>query len=621
MDEHSIGKTIAELRKAKTWTQVELAEKLHVTDKAVSKWESGAGLPEISQFPSLAALFDVSIDFLMTGKTPEKEILTMSKAELCARNDDTSMAKAVISLPKDENGKDITDYIIQYESLNVFKKLCELDHRFITRFDIIDAISLCIISNSLFNLRDTSFRTNYGIGYKFKNAKDLLSLQPKEEAYNFPNHVDTSTCILPRSFFTMLVTDKRINDDTWKILLYKENGRESVWFRAIPYMIEEAYKANNKTLLNRLLEVSINNNKKAYNPKISYWGYRFNYFFLYNTHAFDKNDGFGLVRILESTIKLALEKGDFTFIKQFNEINKKINEFTDTTFKTANACYVADEDAIRISKLKLDKSIKQSDFIVQSAIHKGIISIKELLLVKDPAVIKEALRQYPIHPFELLYKLHKAENYRELYRMSIDYQSCSFADAIISDNKSAFLYNLLLLWWNNGLKDLNINANILHCCPIRSTSKPKIQEKQELSYYENKVAEILAQLDKEKQNIIQNASHEQEKLNRIQNLTKEYFYSELENGNTELVVIKLCVRLEAILKYDNGYEGDFSDMLDCFCKTFNVSDDEANSYDPYTPVLLNKLRKYRNDIVHSEKNSTPLTKSEIEECIKYICAL
>ena len=54
MDEHSIGKTIASLRKSKGWTQVELAEKLNVSDKTVSKWESESGLPEISQFPTLA---------------------------------------------------------------------------------------------------------------------------------------------------------------------------------------------------------------------------------------------------------------------------------------------------------------------------------------------------------------------------------------------------------------------------------------------------------------------------------------------------------------------------------------------------------------------------------------
>ena len=71
---HSIGKTIAELRKAKGWTQVQLAEKLGVSDKAVSKWESEGGFPEITQLPVLASIFDVSIDYLMTGKKDEPTI-------------------------------------------------------------------------------------------------------------------------------------------------------------------------------------------------------------------------------------------------------------------------------------------------------------------------------------------------------------------------------------------------------------------------------------------------------------------------------------------------------------------------------------------------------------------
>lgn len=65
MDSKSIGKTIALLRKRCGFTQAELAEKLNVSNKAVSKWESGQGYPDISLFPILSALFGVSIDYLM----------------------------------------------------------------------------------------------------------------------------------------------------------------------------------------------------------------------------------------------------------------------------------------------------------------------------------------------------------------------------------------------------------------------------------------------------------------------------------------------------------------------------------------------------------------------------
>lgn len=112
MDKHSIGKTIAELRKSKGWTQVELAEKLNISDKAISKWESEAGYPELSMFPLLANLFGVSIDYLMTGKAVQPEIITMSKAELCAKNDDVILLKEIDFAQKDENNKCLIDYII-----------------------------------------------------------------------------------------------------------------------------------------------------------------------------------------------------------------------------------------------------------------------------------------------------------------------------------------------------------------------------------------------------------------------------------------------------------------------------------------------------------------------------
>ena len=111
MSKHSIGKMIAALRKTKGWTQVDLAEKLNISDKAVSKWESEAGYPEITMFPQLADLFEVSIDYLMTGKEMQPEIITISKAELCAKNDDATLLKDIDFSQKGESNKCLIDYI------------------------------------------------------------------------------------------------------------------------------------------------------------------------------------------------------------------------------------------------------------------------------------------------------------------------------------------------------------------------------------------------------------------------------------------------------------------------------------------------------------------------------
>ena len=67
MNAYITGNTIRKLREAKKLTQVQLAEKLDVSDKAVSKWETGKGLPDITLLESLAAALGVSLMELLSG--------------------------------------------------------------------------------------------------------------------------------------------------------------------------------------------------------------------------------------------------------------------------------------------------------------------------------------------------------------------------------------------------------------------------------------------------------------------------------------------------------------------------------------------------------------------------
>ena len=67
MEKGNLGKMIKRLRTKAHLTQAELAERLGVSDKAISKWESGAGYPDITQLPALSSLFSVSVDYLLKG--------------------------------------------------------------------------------------------------------------------------------------------------------------------------------------------------------------------------------------------------------------------------------------------------------------------------------------------------------------------------------------------------------------------------------------------------------------------------------------------------------------------------------------------------------------------------
>lgn len=68
MDNEKIGKFIYECRVKKNMTQKELASKLNITDRAVSKWERGIGCPDISLLTDLSSELDVSIDELLVGE-------------------------------------------------------------------------------------------------------------------------------------------------------------------------------------------------------------------------------------------------------------------------------------------------------------------------------------------------------------------------------------------------------------------------------------------------------------------------------------------------------------------------------------------------------------------------
>ena len=68
MEQEKIGRFIQECRKEKKLTQNELAEKLNITNKAVSKWETGRGMPDASILLELSKILDVTVNELLSGE-------------------------------------------------------------------------------------------------------------------------------------------------------------------------------------------------------------------------------------------------------------------------------------------------------------------------------------------------------------------------------------------------------------------------------------------------------------------------------------------------------------------------------------------------------------------------
>lgn len=90
MEQVKIGKFIASKRKEQGLTQLQLAKKLGITDRAVSKWETGKSLPDASLMPELCKLLKITINDLLCGEVvsvenynekAEKALLEMVKKE------------------------------------------------------------------------------------------------------------------------------------------------------------------------------------------------------------------------------------------------------------------------------------------------------------------------------------------------------------------------------------------------------------------------------------------------------------------------------------------------------------------------------------------------------------
>ena len=94
MDQLKIGKFIAACRKKENLTQMQLAEKLGITDRAVSKWETGKAMPDSAVMLELCAILKITVNDLLSG-----EVVTME-------NYNQEMEKKLLELVKEKEDKD-----------------------------------------------------------------------------------------------------------------------------------------------------------------------------------------------------------------------------------------------------------------------------------------------------------------------------------------------------------------------------------------------------------------------------------------------------------------------------------------------------------------------------------
>ena len=116
MDQIKIGKFIAERRKLKSLTQAQLAEKLDITDRAVSKWENGRSLPDSAIMLELCEILDITVNDLLCG-----EVVVMEKYN-------KEMEKNLLEMAREKEKSDkqllMVEIVMGFVSIGIMLGLC-----------------------------------------------------------------------------------------------------------------------------------------------------------------------------------------------------------------------------------------------------------------------------------------------------------------------------------------------------------------------------------------------------------------------------------------------------------------------------------------------------------------
>lgn len=404
----NIGERILNLRNKKGWTKEELASKLNVDEETVSKWESGDKIPSLETITSLANIFNVSLDFLIAGKNPEKEIIVMSKYELSAKNDDPTILNNLsfsIINTKDDDGNTLLDYIKKYESLNLFKALINSDNPrtvFNSLFpnNVID-LSIVLL---LFKIDKESIIKMNPYGISFNNVMNNFSSNLiKLGNYMGNKDLDYKSDVSEEfsKIFKFLVCNyERLDYSQKKVYFDLDNedifNKGNIWFNGYPYLIDFAYRYNKELFIKIINRIEVSNNlyrERFDELKKTCVGYESNY------KIDDFKNKYYFAQVLPKTVLSAIDKEDYDTAHILNKYC--LEPIPEDTF-----------DQMRITK---NNNIDEKEKSFLHCVHYGVISIDELINLNDFDLYKKGLERFPISKYEIPLRLIEEKKYKELY--------------------------------------------------------------------------------------------------------------------------------------------------------------------------------------------------------------
>ena len=667
----SLNERIKQLRKDKGLTQTQLADLLGVTDKAVSKWEVGEANPDISLLAKIAEIFGVSVDYLLTGVTREKEVVIISPKEMLFKTDDPKYLEQM-----SENDLNIVD-MYQHKLVNVFTYL--LDNNKIRSYirgkrgrlgntdDYIpELLYLSLVSNRLEQLKVFNFN-DIGFADEKEWTKEMTDEFVSGERVNEKTR-DYVLSIHKRELISVNQGYAK-NTDTYH--------RYGNWQILYPIILCGAVEAKNWELTKKILDIFLSINEPAGKKYDEVKGVRYgdgnNYFLSFKPRNYSQVEKFIVVlEIPYGVLDILLKEQQFELLDIANKANGCVGQRT------------VSKKSIDLVKVEADDSLTEEEKFLKKCVYKGIINTNRLSGSNDLKLIRSVLDNNYYHYYEMIYDFVLKNKRKELFEFLTDngfeelskymldesdegkqkFLSRAFMEFVYPDKQRAnykdhesLLKNQNRTEFENDDADraeYSMKGTSFRLEFIRKHGNKRIEAiASELPT--NDVIEHIKELKERVYNAVvarleaeqQREKERKEREKMAKGLTKSYFENLLSSGTAEslkLFKLELCSLLDAIFIYDYHYEGaDFSERMNAHFKGIEAALPEPRTMDDgwgysvpdtkYTEEVVEpernkfthlrdlfyRLRISRNNILHPEKVSVKeLSLDELKECLEYV---
>lgn len=406
----TLAERIKNLRKEKKMTQLELAELLNVTDKAVSKWETDEGNPDISLLSKLSDIFGVSIDYLLTGVTKEK-IVVMSATEKIALDDDVDGFKKVLfgELERsDETGTTILQYIYRHKSKKIFDYCLKrfqaknmLAESYGRKPLIDDFVLMCFETDNMEVISDSNPKA-------FVNISRVYF-----EGQKIPSNINQITYTLKTKFVDYILENN-------KIIEYILSQGDVYWSNALVETLEKlvAKKDNRVERILSFIEIKNQEAITVYKTK------KDNYSSLYlrddgvygAQYPYTEKRVISITTLNRQTVLNALLNNDYELAERLNK----------------QAGNIVSDHELKMDKVSKDSNLTKDEKLIESVMFGNYVDIDKLIALDDYRLYKKVIVR-PASRREYALNLAREKKIKELFEFAVKEQMNNTIDSIKKD--------------------------------------------------------------------------------------------------------------------------------------------------------------------------------------------